>query len=70
VLPGTPVGVALAAGALVSAAAGGVVVLRWSRDAVAVGADPGDARSGAVRALITAHAIAAVPVGLAVLLAG
>jgi len=70
VLPGVPTGVALAAGAVVSGT-GGVLVLRpWSLSAVRDGASPAATRRQAATAFVAAHAVAAVPIGLAVLLAG
>lgn len=69
-LPGLPAGIALAAGAAASAAVGGVVLTGWTRTAVGDGADRDVARAQALGALATAHAAAAVPIGLAVLLAG
>lgn len=69
-LPGLPAGVALAAGAIVSVSGGALVLLPWSRSAVRDGASPAAVRRHAILALVGAHAAAAVPVGLAVLLAG
>jgi len=69
-LPGVPTGVALVAGAIVSGG-GGVLVLRpWTRAAVRDGAAPADTHRQAAVAFVAAHAVAAVPIGLAVLLAG
>lgn len=68
-LPGLPASVALAVGALVSGCGGALVLAPWSRSAVRDGTSPTAARRQAVRAVVAAHAVAAVPIGLAVLLA-
>ncbi|CAB4904453.1 unannotated protein [freshwater metagenome] len=70
VFSGVPTGVALFAGAVVSASVGGVVLASWARAAVQDGASPGAARRQAVTGLALAHAVAAAPIGLAVLAAG
>lgn len=69
-VPGLPAGVALAAGALVSCGGGALALAPWSRSAVRDGASPTAVRHRALGALLGAHAAAAVPIGLAVLLAG
>ncbi|WP_026909694.1 hypothetical protein [Patulibacter minatonensis] len=69
-LPSVPTGVAVAAGVVVSGALGWVAVALWARWAIADGAPEQAARRRAVAALVVAHGLAAVPVTLAVLLAG
>lgn len=70
VLPGVPTGVALGLGVAVSAGAEAAVLAVWARRAAAGAVAAGPTRRQARGALVVAHAVAAVPVGVAVLLAG
>jgi hypothetical protein len=66
-LPGAPVPLALAAGAVVSLGAGSLALTSGSRAGRRGGSSE---RRRMLGALLAAHAVAAVPIGLAVLLAG
>lgn len=68
-LPGLPSGVALAMGVVVSATVGAGALAVWGRRADRGAAGPAPTRPQAVAAVVGAHAVAAVPIGLAVLLA-
>lgn len=65
-----PTGVALALGTVVSTSTGAAVLASWSRRAARGAADVAPTRPQAVAALVGSHAVAAVPVGLAILAAG